>query len=98
MTDNAAQCVNTIQNFAFQPPFAMTSTNVSSLVSPLTLQAGFPATTASVTNNFAVDPNYRLGYVQIWNLDGQRHLPVGLEMNGGYNASKGPRLHAGSAI
>jgi len=95
---NLAQYGNIIQNFAFQPPFAMTSTNVSSLVNPLTLQAGFPATTASVTNNFAVDPNYRLGYVQIWNLDIQRQLPGGLVMNVGYNGSKGTRLDVERAI
>src|SRR5260370_23981674 len=76
----------------------MPSTNVSSLVTPLPLQAGFPATTASVTNNFAVDPNYRLGYVQIWNFDVQRQLPGGLVMNVGYNGSKGTRLDVERAI
>jgi hypothetical protein len=95
---NLAQYGNIIQNFAFQPPFAVTSTNVSSPANLLTLQSGFPATNATVTNNFAVDPNYRLGYVQIWNLDIQRQLPAGVVMNLGYNGSKGTRLDVQRAI
>jgi hypothetical protein len=95
---NLAQYGAIIQNFAFQPPFAVTSTNVSSLAHPLTLQSGFPVVNAAVTNNFAVDPNYRLGYVQIWNLDIQRQLPSGVVMNVGYNGSKGTRLDVERAI
>jgi hypothetical protein len=96
---NLAQYANIIQNFAFQPPFAVTATNVSSAANSLTLQNGFPAATAgSVTNNFAVDPNYRLGYVQIWNLDIQRTLPHGFVLNVDYNGSKGTRLDTERAI
>jgi trimeric autotransporter adhesin len=95
---NLAQYSTIIQNFAFQPPFAVTSTNVSSPVNPLTLQNGFPPVNATVTNNFAVDPNYRLGYVQIWNLDIQRQLPAGVVMNLDYNGSKGTRLDVERAI
>jgi hypothetical protein len=95
---NLAQYGNIIQNFAFQPPFAMTSTNISSPANLLTLQNGFPSTTGTVTNNFAVDPNYRLGYVQIWNFDIQRQLPAGVVMNVGYNGSKGTRLDVQRAI
>jgi hypothetical protein len=95
---NLAQYGAIVQNFAFQPPFAITSTNVSSLSNVLTFQNGFPATNGSVTNNFAVDPNYRLGYVQIWNLDIQRQLPGGVVMNLDYNGSKGTRLDVERAI
>jgi hypothetical protein len=95
---NLAQYGAIIQNFAFQPPFAVTSTNISSLAKVLTLQNGFPATNGSVTNNFAVDPNYRLGYVQIWNLDIQRQLPGSVVMNLDYNGSKGTRLDVERAI
>jgi len=95
---NLAQYGAIIQNFAFQPPFAITSTNISSLSNVLTFQNGFPATNGSVTNNFAVDPNYRLGYVQIWNVDIQRQLPGGVVMNLDYNGSKGTRLDVERAI
>jgi hypothetical protein len=96
---NLAQYGNIIQNFAFQPPFAITSTNVTSPAVPLTLTNGFPAIVpGSVTNNFAVDPNYKLGYVQVWNLDIQRTLPHGFLLNLDYNGSKGTRLDEYRAI
>ena len=96
---NLAQYRSFIQEFAFQPPFAETSTNVSSLSNPLSLANGFPALSSNtVTNNFAVDPNYRLGYVQIWNLNVQRQLPDGFLLNAGYNGAKGTRLDVERAI
>jgi hypothetical protein len=96
---NLAQYATVVQNFAFQPPFAVTATNVSSPASILTLQNGFPTVSNStVTNNFAVDPNYRLPYVQIWNVDIQRQLPAGVLLNVGYNGSKGTRLDTERAI
>ena len=96
---NLAQYANIIQNFAFQPPFATTSTNVASAGIPLTLANGFPATPPGlITNNFAVDPNYKLGYVQVWNLDIQRTLPHGFLLNVDYNGSKGTDLDVERAI
>jgi hypothetical protein len=96
---NLAQYATVIQNFAFQPPFAITATNVNSATNALTLQNGFPAASnGTVTNNFAVDPNYRLPYVQIWNIDVQRQLPAGIVLNVGYNGSKGTRLDTERAI
>jgi trimeric autotransporter adhesin len=96
---NLAQYSNIIQNFAFQPPFALTSTNVSSVTNPLTLTDGFPAIAPGlITNNFAVDPNYRLGYVQVWNVDIQRQLHGGILLNVDYNGSKGTRLDTERAI
>jgi hypothetical protein len=66
---------------------------------PLTLANGFPAAGLNtVTNNFAVNPDYRLGYVQIWNLDIQRELPHGVILNVGYNGAKGTRLDTERAL
>ena len=100
---NLAQYGTMIQNFAFQPPFADTATNttdVNGLISTsrLTITAGFPSAGSTVTNNFAVNPNYRLGYVQIWNLDIQREFPGGVVMNAGYNGAKGTRLDTERAL
>ncbi|HKW32330.1 MAG TPA: TonB-dependent receptor [Candidatus Acidoferrum sp.] len=100
---NLAQYGVMIQNFAFQPPFANTATNTTdsnALISgsALTLANGFPTTSGTVTNNFAVNPNYRLGYVQIWNLDIQRELPGGVVLNTGYNGAKGTRLDIERAL
>ena len=46
----------------------------------------------SITNNFGVDPNYRLGYVQIWNVDVQQQIRPTLIMNLDYTGTKGTRL------
>ncbi len=92
---NLAQYGSFIRNFAFQPPFAQAETNSAQnpVDSNLTLINGFPATPAgTVTNNYALDPNYRLGYVQVWNLDVQRQLPSNIQLNIGYNGAKGTRL------
>ena len=97
---NLAQYGTVIQNFSFQPPFANTQTNsvTDPATSNLTLVNGFPTTTGGVTNNYAIDPNYRLGYVQIWNLDMQRQLPHGFLLNVGYNGTKGTHLDEQRAI
>src|SRR5262249_20222305 len=48
---NIGQYGAMVQQMAFQPPFAVTQTNVASPVSVLTLQNGFPpAAAATVTN------------------------------------------------
>jgi hypothetical protein len=101
---NLAQYGSMIQNFAFQPPFAEAATNTTNVngltsASPLTLTNGFPSASGStVTNNLAVNPNYRLGYVQVWNLDVQRELPHGVVLNAGYNGAKGTRLDTERAL
>jgi outer membrane receptor protein involved in Fe transport len=96
---NLAQYGSFIRNFAFQPPFATTATNVSPYGDFLTLQNGFPsASSSAITNNYALSPNYRLGYVQIWNLDIQRQLPGNVQLNIGYNGAKGTRLDTERAL
>jgi trimeric autotransporter adhesin len=96
---NLAQYGTFIRNFAFQPPFAIAATNVSKYGDFLTLENGFPGNSPSTaTNNYALDPNYKLGYVQIWNLDIQRQLPDNIQLNIGYNGAKGTRLDTERAL
>jgi trimeric autotransporter adhesin len=98
---NLAQYGTFISNFAFQPPFAIAATNALTAdeIGALTLHAGFPGNSSSqVTNNYALDPNYKLGYVQIWNLDIQRQLPWNTQLNVGYSGSKGTRLDTQRAL
>jgi trimeric autotransporter adhesin len=96
---NLAQYGAVVQNFAFQPPFAVTATNVATTSSLLNLANAFPSLApGTVTNNFAIDPNYRLAYVQLWNVDIQRDLGGGFLMNLDYNGSKGTRLDTERAI
>jgi hypothetical protein len=68
--------------------------------STLTLANGFASSTStkgcstleSILNNYAVNQNYRLGMVQIYNLNIQRTIPAGIVLNIGYNGSKGSNL------
>ena len=96
---NLGQYSTFIRNFAYQPPFATTATNISPYGDFLTLENGFPASPQPlVTNNYALDPNYKLAYVQIWNLDIQRQLPGNVQLNVGYNGAKGTRLDTERAL
>jgi trimeric autotransporter adhesin len=100
---NLSQYATFVHDFAFQPPFAITQTNkvpdvTDPASSPLTLADGFPTATTELTNNYALDPNYRLGYVQIWNLDIQRQLPGNVQLNVGYNGAKGTDLDTQRAL
>lgn len=103
---NLAQYTTFVHDFAFQPPFALTQTNsvpaadvTNPAASPLTLANGFPGNFSSaVTNNYALNPNFLLGYVQIWNVDIQRQLPGNVQLNVGYNGSKGTHLDTQRAL
>ena len=108
---NAAQYTNMANQFVRQPPFAVTQTQcvqygvaavsgtncVIPPTDPLTLQNGFPPLTDTVTNNFAVDPNYVVGYAQQWNLDVQRNLPHGIQLSVDYTGVKGTHLDVAQA-
>ena len=83
------------QQLALQPPFSTTATNSepfpAGFTPTLSLQNGFPAPTG-ITDNFAVNPNYRLGYVQIRNLDIQQQIRPTLLLNLDYTGTKGTDL------
>jgi hypothetical protein len=82
------------QQLALQPPFSTTATDVqAAFPSPpnLTLQDGFPVA-SGITNNYAVNPNYRVGYVQIRNLDIQQQIRPTLLLNIDYTGTKGTDL------
>jgi hypothetical protein len=52
--------------------------------------AALPCSTTS-TDTFAVDPNFRVGYAQLWQLSLQRDLPGSLQMVVSYLGIKGTR-------
>jgi hypothetical protein len=80
----------------FQPPFAVAQTKHAPTPTSLTLQNGFPAaindSASHITNTYAVDPNYRLAYVQSWNLNVQQEIKSTLVLNIGYTGAKGAHL------
>jgi hypothetical protein len=74
-----------------QSPLSKTANLTNSAANPLTLANGFTSLPNAVTNTFAVDPNFRVGYVQTWNLAIQRDLPGALAMTATYFGNKGTR-------
>jgi hypothetical protein len=91
---NTQQFGSFARQLAFQPPFAVTQTNIANRqgCGVLALANAFNCSTAAVQNNYSVNLNYRLGQVQVWNLDIQRSLPIGVVLNIGYNGAKGGDL------
>ena len=92
---NIGQYGQMATQLGFQPPFADAQTNPASTLTSLTLQNGFPTAIASpnrITNTYAVDPNYRLAYVQSWNLNIQQEIKTSIVVNIGYTGSKGTHL------
>ncbi|HEX7285874.1 MAG TPA: TonB-dependent receptor [Candidatus Angelobacter sp.] len=92
---NLGQYGGMMTQLGFQPPFAVTQINPAPALTSLTLQNGFPAPIASpnhITNTYAVDPDYRLAYVQSWNLNIQQEVKTSVIINLGYIGSKGTHL------
>lgn len=89
---NLGQYGTLATQMAFQPPFAVAETIAAPTPTALTLQNPFSGSSRPVTNTYAVDPNYRLAYVQTWNLNIQQEVRSDLIVNLGYSGSKGTRL------
>jgi hypothetical protein len=91
---NLGQYASIATQLGFQPPFAVTATHTAPASNPgfLTLQNGFPATNTPVTNTYAVDPDYRLAYVQSWNVNIQQEVKSDMVINIGYTGAKGTHL------
>jgi hypothetical protein len=98
---NLGQYRSIVQDLALQPPYSFSQTNsllaantcTHAVAQSITFSNAFPQLPSScITNTYGIDPNYRLGYVQIWSLNIQRELPKSLLLNIGYNGSKGTAL------
>ncbi len=91
---NTGQYATIASQLAFQPPFAITQTNIANSqgCGVLDLANAYGCSTATVQNNFSANKDYRLGHVQIWNVDIQKRLPLLIVANIGYNGSKGGEL------
>jgi hypothetical protein len=77
---------------AQQPPLSTTLSVENSAAAPLTLQNGFIAPSVTAANTFAVDPDFRVGFAQNWQVSAQRDLPASLTMIATYLGASGSRL------
>ena len=77
-----------------QPPFAVTSTVIGTLASPLALLDPFAgvAGSSTTTNNYGVARSYDLGRVQTWNADFSRDLAAVWNVAAGYTEIRGANL------
>ena len=82
-----------VTQLASQPPFANTASLSTSLAAPLTIENGFPtAPSQTLTNTYAVNPNYKLAYAQTWVAALQNTFPHGLLVELEYIGTKGTDL------
>jgi hypothetical protein len=77
---------------AQQPPLSKTLSVENSAATPLTLANGFVAPPSAAANTFAIDPDFRVGYAQNWQVSAQRDLPASLTIIGTYLGASGSRL------
>ncbi|MGA2217259.1 MAG: TonB-dependent receptor [Terracidiphilus sp.] len=83
--------LNSAKQLAQQAPLS-TSLNIqNSSACPLTLANGFTPCSSVSSDTYAIDPNFRIGYAQTWQLAVQRDLPGALQMTATYLGVKGTR-------
>jgi hypothetical protein len=80
-----------------QSPLSTSLRVANTAADPLTLANGFYAPPNVTTNTIGVDPNFKPGYAQVWNLMAQRDLPGSLQLVAGYTGTKGTHQLQASA-
>ncbi len=88
---NSAAYTTLASNMAAQPPFAQNYSLASTAANPLSIDT-FNTGVNTVTNTRAIDPNYRIGYAQIWQLSLQNDLGHALIGTITLNHTKGTAL------
>jgi hypothetical protein len=78
-------------DLAQQSPLSKSLSVENSATCPLTLANGFNPCSSITSDTFAVDPNFRVGYAQTWQLSMQRDLPAALQLTATYLGVKGTR-------
>jgi hypothetical protein len=81
----------TALQMAQQSPLSTSLSVQNSAACPQTLASGFNPCSSTTANTFAVDPNFRVGYAQTWQLAVQSDLPGALQMTATYLGIKGTR-------
>lgn len=79
------------QQMAQQAPLSKSVNVQNSAACPLTLANAFGSCPAVTADTFAIDPNFRVGYAQNWDLAIQRDLPGSLQFTATYLGTKGTR-------
>jgi trimeric autotransporter adhesin len=84
-----------LSELANQPPWSNSQLRIAGPSELLTLENGFPATVAAqntIQNTYAVNPDYRVGYAQIWNLSVETNVASNTALVVTYTGTKGTNL------
>ena len=80
---------NIVLEMAQQAPLSKSLNVQNSAACPLTLANGFTPCSSVTSETFGIDPNFRIGYAQQWQLAVQRDLPFAMQMTATYTGIKG---------
>ena len=89
--DDTSVYETTALQMAQQEPLSTSVSVQTSPACPETLASGFNPCSSISQDTFAVNPNFRVGYAQTWQLSVQRDLPASLQMTATYLGIKGTR-------
>jgi hypothetical protein len=88
---NTANYQSTTAGMDQQAPLSKSLSVANSAGCPLTLADGFNSCSTTTADTFGIDPNFRVGYLQTWQLSVQRDLPGSLQGTITYLGNKGTR-------
>ena len=89
--DDTSIYLTSAQSMSQQFPLSKSLSVSNSATCPLTLANGFVNCAGTTADTFAVDPNLRVGYAQVWQVSAQRDLPQALVATVTYMGTKGTR-------
>jgi hypothetical protein len=88
---NTSAYMSMAQKMDQQSPLSKSLNVSNSSIDPLTLANGFVASPNVTTDNFAVDPNFRVGYSQNWYVSVQQNVSAANLVTVQYSGVKGTR-------
>jgi hypothetical protein len=89
--DDTSIYLSSAEMLAQQSPLSKSVQVANSSSCPLTMANGFVNCAGMTEDTYAVDPNLRVGYAQVWQLSMQRDLPGALVGTVTYSGVKGTR-------
>lgn len=89
--DDTSVYLSAAQQMSQQAPLSKSVSVANGPGCPLTLANGFVNCAGTTAQSFGVDPDFRVGYAQTWQLAVQRDLPGALVMSATYLGIKGTR-------
>jgi len=89
--DDTSIYLSSAEMMAQQAPLSKSVQVANSSTCPLSLANGFVNCAGITPDTYAVDPNLRVGYAQVWQLSMQRDLPWALVGTVTYSGVKGTR-------